>query len=81
MPFHIWAGLAVWGSGFLVGALGLVFLAITVGLCGFVIPKLFQGIGWLFRKCFHRKKSLNATDLGRFQLYAQQTETIATPYL
>lgn len=56
MPFHIWAGLAVWGSGFLVGALGLVFLAITVVLCGFVIPKLFQGIGWLFRKCFHRKK-------------------------
>lgn len=56
MPLHIWAGLAFLGSGFLVGALGLVFLAITVVLCGFVIPKLFQGMGWLFRKCFHRKK-------------------------
>lgn len=56
MPLHIWAGLAFLGSGFLVGALGLVFLAITVVLCGFVIPKLFQGIGWLFRKCFRRKK-------------------------
>lgn len=56
LPFHIAAGLALIATGFLVGALGLLFLVITVALCGFVIPKLFQGIGWLFRGLFGRKK-------------------------
>ncbi len=57
LPFHIVAGLALMAAGFLVGVLGILFLMVTVAMGGFVIPKLFQGIGWLFRVCFGRKKN------------------------
>lgn len=53
------AGLAFIGTGFLLVAIGLLFLMITVGVCGFIIPKLFQGIGWLCRACFGRSKKTN----------------------
>lgn len=52
-------GLAFIGAGLLLAAIGLVFLMMTVGICGFVIPKICLGIGWLCRTCFTRKKKSN----------------------
>lgn len=42
-------GLGVIGGGFLCGALGVVFLMITVAITGIIIPALCKGICWLFR--------------------------------
>lgn len=56
MPIHLLAGFAVIGTGFFLVALGLLFLMMTVGICGFVLPKLCAGIGWLVQTCLGRKK-------------------------
>ncbi len=56
MPIHLLAGFAVMGTGFLLVALGLLFLMMTVGICGFVLPKLCAGIGCLVQTCLERKK-------------------------
>ncbi len=56
LPFHVMIGLSLMGAGLLAGVMGILFLAITVVMGGFVLPKLFQGIGWLFRTLFGRKK-------------------------
>lgn len=55
----LYAGLAFIGAGFLLIAVGLLFLMMTVGICGFVIPKLCQGMGWLVKTCLGRKNKTN----------------------
>ena len=57
LPFHAVLGLSLMAAGLLVGVMGIIFLMITVVMGGFVLPKLFQGIGWLFRTLFRRKKN------------------------
>lgn len=57
LPFHVMIGLSLMGAGLLTGVMGIIFLMITVVMGGFVLPKLFQGIGWLFRTLFRRKKN------------------------
>ena len=56
LPIHALAGVGMLGVGFLLVALGLLFLMMTVGICGFVLPKLCEGIGWIVRTCLGRKK-------------------------
>lgn len=57
LPFNVMIGLSLMGAGLLVGVMGIIFLMITVVMGGFVLPKLLQGIGWLFRTLFRRKKN------------------------
>lgn len=55
MTYDVSAGLGILAIGFILVAVGLLILVVTVAIGG-LIPKLFQGIGWLFRTCFGRKK-------------------------
>lgn len=46
-----WVGMALIGSGLIVGCLGLLFLMLTVAMAGIVTPAIFRGIASLFRFC------------------------------
>lgn len=56
LPIHLFVGIAVIGTGFLLVALGLLFLMMSAGIGGLVLPKLSEGIGWLLRSCLGRKR-------------------------
>lgn len=45
-----WAGCALMGGGLICGALGIVFLMLTVAMAGIVTPAVFRGIAGLFRR-------------------------------
>lgn len=50
------SGIALMGGGLLCGALGILFLMLTVALAGIVTPAIFRGISFLFRKLFQKIK-------------------------
>ncbi len=50
-------GVGVIGAGFVCGAIGLLFLMMTVGLTGTMTPAIFRGLGKLFRR---KKKNQGA---------------------
>lgn len=45
---------ALLGTGFLAAAFGILFMLLTVLLCG-AVPALCKGTAWLWRKMFHKK--------------------------
>lgn len=49
VPTDPLVGAGVIGSGLICGALGLLFLMLTVALAGIVTPAIFKGVGYLFR--------------------------------
>lgn len=51
-----WVGMALTGGGLICGAVGLVFLMLTVGMAGVVTPAICRGISALFR--IFRKRSV-----------------------
>lgn len=46
---------ALLGTGFLAAAFGILFMLLTVLLCG-AVPALCKGTAWLWRKMFHKKE-------------------------
>lgn len=50
-------GVALIGGGFVCGAIGILFLMLTVALCGIVLPAICKGIVYVCRKLFGKKKS------------------------
>ncbi len=50
-------GVALIGGGFICGAIGILFLMLTVAICGIVLPAVCKGIVYLCRKLFCRKKT------------------------
>ena len=48
IPVDPMAGAGVIGGGLICGALGLLFLMLTVVMAGIITPAIFKGIGWLF---------------------------------
>lgn len=48
------SGMALVGGGLVCGALGILFLMLTVALAGIVTPAIFRGISFLFRKLFQK---------------------------
>lgn len=49
IPVDPLVGAGVMGSGLICGAVGLLFLMLTVAMAGIVTPAIFRGIGCLFR--------------------------------
>ena len=45
-----WVGTALVGGGLLCGALGIVFLMLTVAMAGIVTPAVFKGIKYIFKR-------------------------------
>ncbi len=45
-----WVGTALVGGGLLCGALGIVFLMLTVAMAGIVTPVVFKGIKYIFKR-------------------------------
>lgn len=54
IPVDPMAGAGVIGGGLICGALGLLFLMLTVAMAGIITPAIFKGIGWLF--CIGKRK-------------------------
>lgn len=52
-----WVGMALTGGGLICGAVGLLFLMLTVAMAGVVTPAICRGISALFR--IFRKRSVN----------------------
>jgi len=50
-----WVGMALIGSGLVCGAIGLLFLMLTVAMAGIVTPAIFRGLGYLFRFLLGKK--------------------------
>lgn len=50
-------GVALIGGGLVCGAVGILFLMLTVALCGIVLPAICKGIAYLCRRLFGSKKS------------------------
>lgn len=53
-PVNIWLTLSMIGSGLLMGAIGILFMVLTVLLVGKAVPALFRGIRALWQKIFHK---------------------------
>ncbi len=49
-------GVALIGGGLVCGAIGLLFLMLTVAICGIVLPAICKGIVFLCRNLFGKKK-------------------------
>ncbi len=52
---EIAVGLALFGTGLILGVIGTVGTIAGVKLCVVVLPGIFRGIVWICRKPFHRK--------------------------
>lgn len=50
-----YSGMIVAGVGLICFAVGILFMMITVFLCGCAIPAMCRGIAWICRKLFKRK--------------------------
>lgn len=50
-----YSGMIVAGVGLICFAVGILFMMITVFLCGCAIPAMCRGIAWICRKIFKRK--------------------------
>lgn len=50
------SGMIVTGAGLICFAIGILFMMITVFLCGCAIPALCKGIVWIYRKIFKRNQ-------------------------
>lgn len=46
-----WAGMALIGGGLICGAVGILFLMLTVAMAGIITPAVCKGIGSLFGYC------------------------------
>lgn len=57
MPVSPFAGVAVMGCGFICGALGILFMMLTVAMAGIATPAIFRGVVSLCRKLFGKKKT------------------------
>lgn len=52
---EIAVGLALIGTGLLLGVAGVILTVASIRLCTIVLPGIFRGVVWVFRKPFHRK--------------------------
>ena len=52
---EIAVGLALIGTGLILGVIGVILTVASIRLCTIVLPGIFRGIVWVFRKPFHRK--------------------------
>lgn len=53
--FHLpFAGMALAGAGFFMLAIGILFLMLTVWLCGWAVPATCRGLARLWRKIFDK---------------------------
>lgn len=56
IPVSPLSGVALIGGGFVCGAIGILFLMLTVAMAGIVTPAAFRGIAALCRLIFGKKK-------------------------
>ncbi len=55
--FHFpFAGMALAGCGLLLLAFGILFIMLTIWVCGWLIPATCRGIAWLWNKIFDKNK-------------------------
>ena len=52
------SGMIVTGAGLICFAVGILFMMITVFLCGCAIPAMCRGIAWICGKIFKRKQKI-----------------------
>ena len=45
------------GSGLICTGIGILFMMLTVWLCGYALPGCCRGIAWLWRKIFEKKQA------------------------
>lgn len=58
--FHVpFAGLALSGTGLLLVALGILFMMLTVWMCGWAAPAICKGLSTLWNKAFAKSKQSN----------------------
>ena len=53
------SGMIVAGTGLICFAIGILFMMITVFLCGCAIPAMCRGIAWICRKIFKSKQKVS----------------------
>lgn len=53
---NIGAGLALFGAGMILIAVGAIGTVAGIRLCIIVFPGMIRGIVWILRKPFHRKE-------------------------
>ena len=58
--FHVpFAGLALFGTGLLLLAIGILFMMLTVWMCGWAAPAIFNGLQMLWNKLSDKMKRSN----------------------
>lgn len=56
VPESFWLSIALIGSALLMGAIGILFMILTVLLVGVAIPAMCRGMALLWKKIFHKEK-------------------------
>lgn len=52
-----YVSLTIMGSGLLCGGSGILFMMLTVWLCGYALPGCCRGIAWLWKKIIGKKQA------------------------